>query len=69
MKGYREECQMKIRVECECPDILQNGRQDSRTFYIVFLVEDLVKKQLPVHVLVAAACLIEVKRRFKLTWH
>jgi hypothetical protein len=58
---------MKIRVGCGCPDILPNGRQDSRTFYIVFLVEDLVKKQLPVHVLVAAACLIEVKRRFELT--
>jgi hypothetical protein len=55
---------MKKRVGCRCPDILQNGRQDSRTFYIVFSMEDLVKKYLPVHVLVAAACLIEVKRRF-----
>jgi hypothetical protein len=60
---------MKIRVGCGCPGILPNGRQDSRTFYILFLVEDLVKKQLPVHVLIAAACLIEVKRRFELTWH
>jgi hypothetical protein len=60
---------MKIRVGCGCPDILPNRMQDSRTFYIVFLVEDLVKKQLPVHVLVAAACLIEVKTRFELTWH
>jgi hypothetical protein len=60
---------MKIRVGCKCPDIHQNGGQDSRTFYRVFLVADLVKKQLPVHVLVATACLIEVKRRFKLTWH
>jgi hypothetical protein len=60
---------MKIRVGCGCLGILVNGRQDSRTFYIVFLVEDQVKKQLPVHVLVAAACLIEVKRRFELTWH
>jgi hypothetical protein len=60
---------MKIRVGCGCPGILANGRQDSRTSYIVFLVEDLVKKQHPVHVLVAAACLIEVKRRFGLTWH
>jgi hypothetical protein len=60
---------MKIRVGCGCPDILQNGRKDSRTFYRVFLVADLVKKQFHVHVLVAAACLIEVERRFELMWH
>jgi hypothetical protein len=60
---------MKVRAGCGCPDILQNGRQDSRPFYRVFLVADLVKKQLPVHVLVATACLIEVRRRFELTWH
>jgi hypothetical protein len=60
---------MTIRVGCGCPGILADGRQDSRTFYIVFLVEDQVKKQLPVHVLVATACLIEVKKRFELTWH
>jgi hypothetical protein len=58
---------MKISVGCGCPGILANGRQVSRTFYIVFLMEYQVKKQLPVHVLVAAACLIEVKRRFELT--
>jgi hypothetical protein len=60
---------MKIRAGCGCPDILQNGRQDSRTFYRVYLGAHPVKKQLHVHVLDAAACLIEVKRRFELMWH
>jgi hypothetical protein len=59
---------MKIRAGCGCADILQNGRHDSRTLYKVFLVADLVK-QLPVHVLVATACLIVVKWRFEVTWH
>jgi hypothetical protein len=59
---------MKITARCGCPDILQNGRQDSRNIYRVFLGAHLVKKQLHVLVLDAVACLIEVKMRFELTW-
>jgi hypothetical protein len=60
---------MKIGGGCACPDLLLNGKQDSRTIFRVYLEAHLKKKLLHVHVLDAVACLIELKKRFELTWH
>jgi len=60
---------MKIGGGCVCPDLLLNGKQDSRTMFRVYLEAHLKKKLPHVHVLVVVACLIELKEKFKLTWH
>ena len=60
---------MKIGGGCVCPDLRLNGKWDSKTIFRVYLEAHLKKKLLHVHVLVAVACLIGLKKRFKLTWH
>jgi len=42
---------MKIGGGCVCPDLLLNGKQDSRTIFRLYLEAHLKKKLLHVHVL------------------